>query len=240
MKSHNMWRDEIKTIVFDFGGTLYEISNGIIDIWKRYFESENAHFDKRKFFSGLVAARQYLDNKMVKRIVSSKNPIFKQDDWLHYNNIIIDAMDINPHNLEHFNRLITIELSKIEYKYEIIQDIKKSLSILYDKYTLAILSNISYDIRKYLIKDNIIDYFDFIGLSYELGAWKPDPSIFRICCNKLSVHPSNMLFIGDSLLCDIKASSDFGMNSLHIDYHNTNPNMIKINKLGELVSLLDV
>ena len=230
--------DIIKACIFDFGGTLYEISDEIIDTWKRALNDENIRFNKKKFITGLLKARNYLDVEMMSRIAYMRIPNFTQEDWMHYNNIILNSLVMKGRDNKNLNTLITKEISSVEYKYTIIDDVKDCLTILKKKYVLGIISNVSSDIRQYLKKDDVLGLFDFIGLSYELGFWKPDPRIFQICCDKLELKPPTTIFVGDSALCDVKASSDIGMHSFLIDYYNTSNGIIKINRIRELIDIL--
>lgn len=56
------------------------------------------------------------------------------------------------------------------------------------------------------------DYFDDIFLSYELGAIKPDPKIFRKVLEISGVNPEETLFIDDSQ-ANLEASQIFGFET---------------------------
>ncbi|MGN8160373.1 HAD family hydrolase [Salinisphaera sp. SWV1] len=50
--------------------------------------------------------------------------------------------------------------------------------------------------------------------SYEVGARKPDPSIFEAVCDALELPPHRVLMVGDSPRSDIEAANEFGMSTM--------------------------
>ncbi|MEU5694694.1 HAD family hydrolase [Actinosynnema sp. NPDC020468] len=62
----------------------------------------------------------------------------------------------------------------------------------------AVVSNIGWDIRRVFDRHGVRHLVDEYVLSYEEGVVKPDPKIFRIACERLGVHPSEALMVGDS------------------------------------------
>lgn len=66
----------------------------------------------------------------------------------------------------------------------------------------AVVSNIAWDIRAVFARHGVENRVDEFVLSYQEGFMKPDPKVFRIACDRLGVHPSEALMIGDSLEAD--------------------------------------
>jgi HAD superfamily hydrolase (TIGR01509 family) len=62
----------------------------------------------------------------------------------------------------------------------------------------ALLSNIHFDLRPELEEQGILDLFDSVVLSYEHGIQKPDPRLFELSLDQLSVQPAEALMVGDS------------------------------------------
>lgn len=62
----------------------------------------------------------------------------------------------------------------------------------------AVVSNIAWDIRTVFARHGIESRVDEYVLSYQEGFAKPDPKLFRIACDRLGVHPTEALMIGDS------------------------------------------
>ncbi|GAA1263974.1 HAD-IA family hydrolase [Saccharothrix xinjiangensis] len=62
----------------------------------------------------------------------------------------------------------------------------------------AVVSNIAWDIRTVFARHGVEHRVDEYVLSYQEGFAKPDPKLFRIACDRLGVHPSEALMVGDS------------------------------------------
>jgi HAD superfamily hydrolase (TIGR01509 family) len=63
---------------------------------------------------------------------------------------------------------------------------------------VAVVSNIGFDIRPLLRGLGLADLVDATVLSYEVGACKPDPEIFRYACAMVGVEPGRSLMVGDT------------------------------------------
>jgi HAD superfamily hydrolase (TIGR01493 family) len=62
----------------------------------------------------------------------------------------------------------------------------------------AVVSNIAFDVRPAFESLGVAEIVDEFVLSFEVGAVKPDPAIFRIALERLGVSPTDALMIGDS------------------------------------------
>lgn len=54
---------------------------------------------------------------------------------------------------------------------------------------------------------------DFVGITGELGAWKPDHEAFRLVLKPLGIKPENALMVGDNLDFDIEPAKALGMQT---------------------------
>lgn len=63
---------------------------------------------------------------------------------------------------------------------------------------VGVLSNIAFDIRPAFGAHGFDAYVDEFVLSFEVGAIKPDPAIFRLLLDRLGAAPEHTLMVGDS------------------------------------------
>ncbi|WP_216213955.1 HAD family hydrolase [Amycolatopsis aidingensis] len=63
---------------------------------------------------------------------------------------------------------------------------------------VGVLSNIAFDIRPAFASRGLDAYVDEFVLSYEVGAIKPDPAIFRAALDRLGAEGPGTLMVGDS------------------------------------------
>ncbi|HKE65137.1 MAG TPA: HAD-IA family hydrolase [Micromonosporaceae bacterium] len=64
--------------------------------------------------------------------------------------------------------------------------------------SVAVVSNIGFDIRPLLAHHGLAELVDAVVLSYEVGRVKPDPAIFEYACARLHVDPERTLMVGDT------------------------------------------
>lgn len=57
---------------------------------------------------------------------------------------------------------------------------------------------------------------DFVGITGELGAWKPDPKAFRAVLDRLGVKPEHAVMVGDNEDFDITPAKKLGMQTVWV------------------------
>jgi putative hydrolase of the HAD superfamily len=72
------------------------------------------------------------------------------------------------------------------------------------------------ELRRFLSKEGIADYFDVLIFSDETKIRKPDPEIFRLMAQKLRARPSEIVHIGDNLKSDILGAKNAGFKAVHL------------------------
>ena len=91
--------------------------------------------------------------------------------------------------------------------------------------------------RDKLKKTGILNRFEVIVISEEIGVAKPDPQIFREACRLLSVSPANCIYIGDQVDLDIEGSKSAGMTPIWLNREGTST----LNRAFKIVrSLLEI
>jgi HAD superfamily hydrolase (TIGR01509 family) len=66
----------------------------------------------------------------------------------------------------------------------------------------AAISNIGFDARPVLAGLGLLEHLDAVVLSYEVGATKPSPEIFRAACAAVGADPGVTLMVGDNAVDD--------------------------------------
>jgi len=77
----------------------------------------------------------------------------------------------------------------------------------------AVLSNVGVDIRPVLRRTGIADLVDAVVLSFEHGAVKPDPELFRRALAAVGAAPDRALMVGDNWRDD-GAAAALGVRTL--------------------------
>ncbi|MCS0658864.1 HAD family hydrolase [Massilia terrae] len=71
--------------------------------------------------------------------------------------------------------------------------------------------------------------------SFQIGALKPEPAIYKHVCDALDCEPHQILMTGDSLKADVDGPKIFGMRSILL-----NRNVDKKGQISSLTGLLDL
>ncbi len=82
------------------------------------------------------------------------------------------------------------------------------------KYRSGLLSNAWLDMRQVLQERmHILDAFDEVIISAEVGLMKPDPRIFQLAVERLGAAPAEAVFI-DDFPPNVRAAREFGLNAI--------------------------
>ncbi|MBL6658228.1 MAG: noncanonical pyrimidine nucleotidase, YjjG family [Flavobacteriales bacterium] len=100
--------------------------------------------------------------------------------------------------------------------------VHSTLTFLKSRYELHIITNGFEEVQfKKLKNNNLLEYFNQIITSEQVGFKKPNKEIFSYSFKKTFSRPSDCLMIGDDLFADIHASREVGMDQIYF-----NPNSI--------------
>ena len=110
-----------------------------------------------------------------------------------------------------FNKALEADIESIS----LFDDTKSTLNQLTDKgIRIAICSNLA---KPYGAALKLIEDVEYIRcLSYEIGAIKPDPSVYKYVVESSGVRKESILFVGDSLVADYKGPEKFGFRARHL------------------------
>jgi putative hydrolase of the HAD superfamily len=96
--------------------------------------------------------------------------------------------------------------------------------------------------RSKLMTLGIARFFDTVVIAGELGAAKPDPTIFRAACHRLDVPTGEVLHVGDRLDVDALGARNAGLHGVWLDRcHAVGPpnlDVAVIDTLADLPELL--
>jgi putative hydrolase of the HAD superfamily len=91
-------------------------------------------------------------------------------------------------------------------------DVVDLLRTLRSRFTIALLSNATSRLRSDLAAHGIVDDFDYIFSSAEIGIGKPDAEVFAIVGRTLDLAPEEWLFI-DDIAGNVAAANELGVRS---------------------------
>lgn len=97
--------------------------------------------------------------------------------------------------------------------------------------------------RKEMRRYGLLDYFDVLSISCDVGYMKPHPRIFQHALEALGLTPEEAVMVGDSLRADVEGAQALGMtavwrrrDSAREDAEGAEPNYV-VDSLRELTDL---
>ncbi len=89
-----------------------------------------------------------------------------------------------------------------------------ALAALSEKYILGVIANQAKGLKDRLREWHILQYFSVIASSWEVGAIKPDPALFRYALAQADCSPEEAVMIGDRLDNDVFPAKALGMKTV--------------------------
>ncbi|MEN9552377.1 MAG: hypothetical protein RI935_754 [Candidatus Parcubacteria bacterium] len=165
----------ISVIAFDYGGVIEVSKTNVI---KEILDFLNISKDK---WSQTYFSLNHLCN-------TGKNT------WGEV--ILLTAKEVGATEaqLSHIKELINNDAHNKVINEELIAIIRE----LRKSYKIAIISNYSKELRDRLADQKLLELFDEVIISGEVGYQKPQPEIFAILCERMNVVISELVFIDDT------------------------------------------
>lgn len=188
-----------RAVLFDFSGTLFRLEEN--DSW---FEgiTVDGRLDN-------AAVDGHLQAELMRRLTAPTGrsvdmgpeeyhawvnrdlaPHLHREAYLH----VLRESGVADHHAESLYQRVITPSSWTPYA-----DTAEVLQALSDQdLRIAVVSNIAFDLRPAFAAIDAEEYVDEFVLSFEVGAVKPDPLIFRIALERLGVDAEEAVMVGDS------------------------------------------
>jgi putative hydrolase of the HAD superfamily len=121
-----------------------------------------------------------------------------------------------PEKLEQLPRLLAETHRAVSrYRLQLYPGVKDTLKQLHRKYHLAIVSDsqTAYAVPE-LNAVGLVGYFDPIIVSGDFGYRKPDKRLLERALRAMKMEPSEVLFVGNDMYCDVYGAQRFGMKTI--------------------------
>ncbi|MCM1115076.1 MAG: HAD family hydrolase [Clostridium sp.] len=218
----------IKYIFFDVYGTLISTETGSVDAARKILRGKNCGITAEAFYSKWkVLHRAYIDNL---ESFCSEEEIFESDLKALYEIYSIEG---------DYKQDVAFMLETLG-KRKAFDDAKDVVNTLSKAFVLCIASTTDSAPLLSNLKNNDIN-IKHIFTSESMQVYKPRREFYIKILNALNAEPSEVLFVGDSLIDDVAGPQKLGIKTCWINRKNADSNDIKpdyiITGLTELLSL---
>ena len=222
----------IKVILWDIDGTLLDFIKAEYAAIKKCFEV----FQLGECTDEMISRYSKINRGYWERL--ERKEITKPEVLVGRFRDFFSGENIDTNCAEEFNKEYQIRLGDTicfcDDSYELIKSFKDRVK----QYAVTNGTKIAQD--KKLVKSGLIDLFDDIFISEEVGYEKPDIRFFEHVWAKIGAYkPDEVMIVGDSLTSDIQGGNNAGFvccwynpkrannnSCLKIDYEITNLNQI--------------
>jgi HAD superfamily hydrolase (TIGR01509 family) len=191
----------VSAVLFDFSGTLFRLEDD--QSWADDLIGEDGQpFDVRETAEIMrrmtAPVEQYVQFDAEGQIAWERRDL---DAQLHRKAYAEVLRQSGVPTVRQAERLYRRLIDPMEWTpYPDTEDVLRSLSA--QRIPVGVISNIAFDVRPAFSArgwDRLVEGF---ALSFEIGAIKPDPRIFRVALEQLGVRADAALMVGDSAEAD--------------------------------------
>jgi len=101
---------------------------------------------------------------------------------------------------------------------------------------VAVVSNSDGSVRGALGRAGLLELFEFVIDSHEVGVSKPDPRIFQAALARMGLEPSNAWYVGDSVYHDVNGARAAGLSrAVLVDPYGLGP--AEVSTIGSVAEL---
>lgn len=208
-----------KGIFFDAGDTLITIPEAQLIIVD-YLAERSIELSEQAVSKSLQFAFDQLYIQKKKDPAALCSPESERKYWMELYRFVLDHLDIQDHLSEEeihhcCHELFDLYLSPD--KYILFDDVKPALDqIRQAGIRIGLVSNFASQLREILRDKGVLDYFDPLIISAEIGLEKPNPDIFHKALEMAGLDGGDVLYIGDHETNDIWAPAQAGMDTVRI------------------------
>jgi putative hydrolase of the HAD superfamily len=223
-----------QAVFFDFGDTLASLEPSREALFVKAARSIGLELD----LDTVRRAYQVVDfnNKYSSVTVTDRDAFYQ-----NYNSQLVEALGISSHLaslgpalIEHFKR---------EKHWQLFDDAARALNRLQNSgRPLALVANWDKNLPTLIVRLGIAEHFSCVIASQAVGVEKPDPAIFQLALDELSLRipDKHVLYVGNEYRADVLGARAAGLTPVLIDRYALYPHADchRFASLGELVTAI--
>ena len=130
------------------------------------------------------------------------------------------------------------DMTENDSRYDFYDESRAALNELRDMGALGLLSDAMPSIKRVFENAGLLELFDSVVISCDIGATKPDERMYKAILEKLDIDPRLCLFCDDRI-CNLEGAEKLGIRAVHMcrdgesEWHGE-----KVRDLMELVRLV--
>lgn len=199
----------LEVLLLDVDGTLLDFSMCARQAMEESFFEKGLEF-REEYFCVFNEINDDLWRQVEKNIITV--PTLWNTRW----DLIFRRLGLRCDGVS-FEKSFHSKLERSHVPFEGARDTVKALS---EKYRLFVASNAPAGQQEFrLQQEGMLEYFEGLFVSGELGTVKPSREFFDICLERACVLPQEAMMIGDSVSADIEGALNAGIAACWYNPH---------------------
>jgi len=227
---------EVNNIFFDLDHTLWDFDKNSDLTFFKILKKNNLNIDVSNFLNSYHPInRKYWELYRENKVSKADLRYYRLSDTFKKLNY-----DINDGLI---NQLATDYIEHLSDFNHLIPDTIIVLNSLKSNYRMHIITNGFKEVQKRkLEKSKLIQYFDSVTISEDVGVKKPHKLIFDHALTVANANVESSIMVGDNFNADILGALGVGMKAIYYDFHKTNEqereNVVIVKSLKEIIPIL--
>lgn len=209
--------NDIKGIIFDFGGTLDTHGVHWFHIFRQEYSKRVPHITEEQLREAYVYTERYLAMHRVIEPTDNFLDMLRKKIAIQLSQLAFSSEEIELHTELLATSCNDVVLSKMEQTRRILERLSAH-------YPMVLVSNFYGNISSVLQTYELSNYFRQIIESAIVGIRKPNPEIFALGINALGLTPNEVLVVGDSYSKDIQPAHTLGCRTAWLKGQGWNNN----------------
>jgi putative hydrolase of the HAD superfamily len=201
----------VTTVLFDAGGVLLDLDYAFV---KRLLDARHVATTIEELSASESIARTTIDRRVREGGRSS-------EAWRDYFRILLTRVGSPPEGTEEIIDTLAEAHQRLGLWTVAIEGAVQTVRALKDAgHRLGVVSNAEGRVERDLAGAGFAGLFETVVDSHVVGVEKPDPQIFRIAMERMSVAPETAVFLGDVPSVDIAGARAAGLTPVLLDRHD--------------------
>ncbi len=209
-----MNQPKIEVIFFDAAGTLFDVRGSVGEIYANLAAKYGKNLAPEKLQQNFIRAFRQ-QPPMIFPPATPKNelPALEFNWWRNLVLKVFSEFGDFPEFDHYFAEVF--DFFRTAQAWRLADDAHITLQTLQERgLKTGLISNFDTRIYDVLQAFELLDYFDSIHISSEVGAAKPDPRIFQAALTAHQINAAQAMHIGDDIRDDVQGAEAVGMTGI--------------------------
>lgn len=200
----------IRTVFFDFGGTLVEQIADPVDVWFEILLARGLQVSREDLGAAYQEANEWFQDVVFAYHGRTR------ELWPEYDRRVLARLGIEDPTGQH-TMAVQEQFNLVRWNRPYPETDAVLDALRTDGRALHVISNATDEIHDRIRELGLSAYFDSVTCSQEAGANKPDPAPFRLALRRAGCAPAEAMHVGNTYAEDVIGARGVGIAPVLVD-----------------------